>query len=70
MAESKLTIHNGDIVLASLRAIIIAENLVMAKALAQAAIDFATDDQEALAEGRLWADDEPLPLQLQGGSEQ
>ena len=53
------TIHNGDIVLESLRAILNVENLVMAKALAQAAIDFATDDQEALAEGRAWADPEP-----------
>lgn len=45
-------VHNGDIVLAMLRMILKADNLSDAQAMAQTAIDFATDDQEALAEGR------------------
>ncbi len=47
-----VTIHNGDIVLAYLRMIVKETDVRTAQAIAQAAIDFATNDEEALAEGR------------------
>lgn len=48
--------HNAEMVIASLRAILVAENIQIAKTFAQVALDYATNDEEALAEGRNYQD--------------
>jgi len=49
-------IHNGDIVIGYLKMILQAEDVSLMHAMAQAALDFATNDEEALAEGRNYQD--------------
>lgn len=48
--------HNAEMVIAALRAVLTAENIEIAKTFARVALDYATNDEEALAEGRNYQD--------------
>lgn len=49
---SETHVHNGDIVMSFLQLITKCDDLSTAQAMAQAALDFATNDEEALEQGR------------------
>ena len=49
---SETHVQNGDIVISFLKMITKADSLSDAQAMAQAALDFATNDEEALEQGR------------------
>lgn len=53
---------NLEMAVALLRALIKCDDLRLAKALAHAAIDYATDDKEALAEGAAWVEQPACPV--------